>query len=163
MPEALFNSWSQHSQSVKNLLLFTQRGEAVERCGTPSSSGSTSPLCSWLVATVGVATDVLLVFFSIHFSVLSVRYQILAKYKYVIIYIDSYIEIYNYPLCRHQTMVQMVLRLGSKRTTFPSAAFVFVLYMGFSNVAWPLLFSWTEHPVYWALSVFLQEKGQVAD
>lgn len=56
---------------------------------------------------------------------------------------------------RHQTMVQIVLRLGSKRTTFPSAAFVFVLYMGFSNVACPLLFSWTEHPVYWALSVFL--------
>lgn len=56
---------------------------------------------------------------------------------------------------KHQTMVQMVLRLGSKRTTFPSAAFVFVLYMGFSNVACPLLFSWTEHPVYCALSVFL--------
>lgn len=61
---------------------------------------------------------------------------------------------------RHQTMVQMVLRLGSKRTTFPSAAFVFVLYMGFSNVACPLLFSWTEHPVYWALSVFLWNKKQ---
>lgn len=58
----------------------------------------------------------------------------------------------------HQTMVQIVLRLGSKRTTFPSAAFVFVLYMGFSNVACPLLFSWTEHPVYCALSVFLWEK-----
>lgn len=63
---------------------------------------------------------------------------------------------------RHQTMVQMVLRLGSKRTTFPSAAFVFVLYMGFSKVACPLLFSWTEHPVYCALSVFLGGKNEVA-
>lgn len=61
---------------------------------------------------------------------------------------------------RHQTMVQMVLRLGSKRTTFPSAAFVFVLYMGFSKVACPLLFSWTEHPVYCALSVFLGGKKE---
>lgn len=61
-------------------------------------------------------------------------------------------------LSRHQTIVQMVLRLGSKRTTFPSAAFVFVLYMGFSKVACPLLFSWTEHPVYCALSVFLGGK-----
>lgn len=32
---------------------------------------------------------------------------------------------------------------------------MFVLYMGFSKVACPLLFSWTEHPVYCALSVFL--------
>lgn len=64
-------------------------------------------------------------------------------------------------LSRHQTMVQMVLRLGSKRTTFPSAAFVFVLYMGFSKVACPLLFSWTEHPVYCALSVFLGKKGRL--
>lgn len=65
-------------------------------------------------------------------------------------------------LSRHQTMVQMVLRLGSKRTTFPSAAFVFVLYMGFSKVACPLLFSWTEHPVYCALSVFLGKEREVA-
>lgn len=38
---------------------------------------------------------------------------------------------------------------------------MFVLYMGFSKVACPLLFSWTEHPVYCALSVFLGgERGK---
>lgn len=34
-----------------------------------------------------------------------------------------------------QTIVQTVLRLGSKRTTFPSMDLELVLYMGFSNVA----------------------------
>lgn len=71
------------------------------------------------------------------------------------VFLSSYLSL---TLSRHQTIVQMVLRLGSKRTTFPSAAFVFVLYMGFSKVACPLLFSWTEHPVYCALSVFLGGK-----
>lgn len=92
-------------------------------------------------------------------------------YKRLYIYIYLYMSISSepgevvpslhtsLPLGRHQTMVQMVLRLGSKRTTFPSAAFVLVLYMGFSNVACPLLFSWTEHPVYCALSVFLWKGG----
>lgn len=54
-----------------------------------------------------------------------------------------------------QTIVQTVLRLGSKRTTFPSMDLELVLYMGFSNVAWPLLFSCTEQPVNSALSDFL--------
>lgn len=55
-----------------------------------------------------------------------------------------------------QTIVQTVLRLGSKRTTLPSMDLELVLYMGFSNVAWPLLFSCTEQPLYSALSDFLQ-------
>lgn len=55
-----------------------------------------------------------------------------------------------------QTIVQTVLRLGSKRTTFPSMDLELVLYIGFSNVAWPLLFSCTEQPVYSVLSDLLR-------
>lgn len=55
----------------------------------------------------------------------------------------------------HQTMVQTVFRLGSKRTALPSTALVLVLYMGFSKAAWPLLFSCTEQPVYWVFGVVL--------
>lgn len=57
-----------------------------------------------------------------------------------------------------QTMVQTVFRLGSKRTAFPSTALVLVLYMGFSKAAWPLLFSWTEQPVYWVFGVVLRKR-----
>ena len=56
----------------------------------------------------------------------------------------------------HHTMVQTVLRLGSKRTALPSTALAVVLYMGFSNAAWPLLFSCTEQPVYCVLGVVLR-------
>lgn len=53
------------------------------------------------------------------------------------------------------TIVQTVFRLGSNRTAFPSTDFVLVSYMGFSKAAWPLLFSWTEHPVYCVLGAVL--------
>lgn len=57
-------------------------------------------------------------------------------------------------------MVQTVLRLGSKRTTLPSMLLVLVLYMGFSNVAWPLLFSCAEQPENSALSVLLKAHSE---
>lgn len=53
------------------------------------------------------------------------------------------------------TIVQTVFKLGSNRTAFPSTDFALVSYMGFSNAAWPLLFSWTEHPVYCVLGAVL--------
>lgn len=53
------------------------------------------------------------------------------------------------------TIVQTVFKLGSNRTAFPSTDFVLVSYMGFSKAAWPLLFSWTEHPVYCVLGAVL--------
>lgn len=57
-------------------------------------------------------------------------------------------------------MVQTVFRLGSNRTAFPSTALALVLYMGFSKAAWPLLFSWTEQPVYCVFGVVLKQKKQ---
>lgn len=56
------------------------------------------------------------------------------------------------------TIVQTVLRLGSNRTALPSTDFALVLYMGFSKAACPLLFSWTEQPVYWVFGVVLSDK-----
>lgn len=53
------------------------------------------------------------------------------------------------------TIVQTVFKLGSNRTAFPSTDFALVSYMGFSKAAWPLLFSWTEHPVYCVLGAVL--------
>lgn len=53
------------------------------------------------------------------------------------------------------TIVQTVFKLGSNRTAFPSTDFELVSYMGFSKAAWPLLFSWTEHPVYCVLGAVL--------
>lgn len=52
-------------------------------------------------------------------------------------------------------MVQTVFRFGSNLTAFPSTALALVLYMGFSKAAWPLLFSWTEQPVYCVFGVVL--------
>lgn len=59
-----------------------------------------------------------------------------------------------------QTMVQTVLRLGSKRTTLPSMLLVLELYMGFSNVAWPLLFSCAEQAENSALPVLLKAQSE---
>ena len=59
------------------------------------------------------------------------------------------------PKLPRYTIVQTVFKLGSNRTAFPSTAFALVSYMGFSKAAWPLLFSWTEHPVYWVLGAVL--------
>lgn len=56
------------------------------------------------------------------------------------------------------TIVQTVFKFGSKRTAFPSTDFALVSYMGFSKAAWPLLFSWTEHPVYCVLGAVLLMK-----
>lgn len=53
------------------------------------------------------------------------------------------------------TIVQTVFKLGSNRTAFPSTDLALVSYMGFSNAAWPLLFSWTEQPVYCVLGAVL--------
>lgn len=58
------------------------------------------------------------------------------------------------------TIVQTVFRLGSNRTALPSTDFALVLYMGFSKAACPLLFSWTEQPVYWVFGVVLSDKTQ---
>lgn len=59
------------------------------------------------------------------------------------------------PKLPRYTIVQTVFKLGSNRTAFPSTDFALVSYMGFSKAAWPLLFSWTEHPVYWVLGAVL--------
>lgn len=56
------------------------------------------------------------------------------------------------------TIVQTVFKLGSNLTAFPSTDFAFVSYMGFSKAACPLLFSWTEHPVYCVFGAVLLEK-----
>lgn len=61
----------------------------------------------------------------------------------------------------HYTIVQTVFRLGSNRTALPSTDLALVLYMGFSKAAWPLLFSWTEQPVYWALGVVLEKDQHI--
>lgn len=58
------------------------------------------------------------------------------------------------------TIVQTVFRLGSNRTALPSTDFALVLYMGFSKAACPLLFSWTEQPVYWVFGVVLSDETQ---
>ena len=60
----------------------------------------------------------------------------------------------------HYTIVQTVLRLGSNRTALPSTDLALVLYMGFSKAACPLLFSWTEQPVYWVLGVVLRKRKE---
>lgn len=60
------------------------------------------------------------------------------------------------------TIVQTVFRLGSNRTAFPSTDFALVSYMGFSKAAWPLLFSWTEHPVYCVLGAVLLMRTEIS-
>lgn len=56
------------------------------------------------------------------------------------------------------TIVQTVFKFGSNRTALPSTDFALVLYMGFSKAACPLLFSWTEQPVYWVFGVVLLDQ-----
>lgn len=60
------------------------------------------------------------------------------------------------------TIVQTVFKLGSNRTAFPSTDFALVSYMGFSKAAWPLLFSWTEHPVYCVLGAVLRMRTLIS-
>lgn len=56
------------------------------------------------------------------------------------------------------TTVQTVLRVVSNLTAFASVGFMFVSYMGFSNEACPLVFSWPAYPLYWTFGLVLKRK-----
>lgn len=54
------------------------------------------------------------------------------------------------------TTVQTVLSVVSNLTAFASVGFMFVSYMGFSNEAWPFVFSWPAYPLYWTFGLVLK-------
>ncbi len=56
------------------------------------------------------------------------------------------------------TTVQTVLRVVSNLTAFASVGFMFVSYMGFSNEACPLVFSWPAYPLYWTFGLVLERR-----